>query len=322
MRLRFIFVAVAILMSQSHQARAEDFPNKTVRLVVPTGPGGAADFVSRLIAEKMQVSLGQPIVVDNRPGANGIVGATAVLSAPADGYTLMMGHIGLMTINSHIYKGMKFDPLVDFVPVTRGVTYLNVLVVNNAMPVHSVKELIKYAKDNPGALSYSSSGFGASFHMAFELLKSEADIAAVHVPYTGTAHAVTAVMSGDVNVAFIDALTIAPHVSAKTVRAIAVSGATRSPMFPDLPTVAEAGVPGFDVVGWNGIVVKAGTPPERIALLNKHIRLALEAPDVIKRISEQGAEVAAGSPEEFGAFMRNEDNKWGNLATKAKLEAK
>jgi len=320
MRLKCLFVAAAVLIGQSHLARAEDFPNRAVRLVVPTGPGGAADFVSRLIAEKMQVSLGQPVVVENRAGANGNVGAMAVLSAPADGYTMMMGHIGLMTINSHIYKGMKFEPLTDFVPVTRGVTYMNVLVVNNAMPVQSVADLIKYAKDKPGSLSYSSSGFGASFHMAFELLKSEADISALHVPYTGTAHAVTAVMTGDVNVAFIDALTIAPHVAGKTVRALAVSGATRSAMFPDLPTVAEAGVPGFDVVGWNGIVVKAGTPPDRIALLNKHILLALQAPDVVKRISEQGAEVAGGSPEEFGAFMRSEDSKWGNLARKAKLE--
>jgi tripartite-type tricarboxylate transporter receptor subunit TctC len=322
MRLKSVLLVVGTLICLSHDARAEDYPNRAIRLIVPTGPGGAADFVSRLVAEKLQASLGQPVVVEDRPGANGIVGATYVLGAPADGYTLMMGHIGLMTINSHIYKQMQFEPLTAFVPVTRAVTYSNLLLINNKLPINSVAELIKYAKENPGALTYSSSGFGASFHMAFEMLKAQAGIDAVHIPYTGTAQAMTAVVKGDVNVGFIDLITAAPQIEAKTLRAIAVSGTTRSKMFPDLPTVAEAGLPGFDVVGWNGIVVKAGTPPERIALLNKHIIRALESPDVTKRISEQGAEVAVDSPEEFGAFLRAEDNKWADLAIKAKLEAK
>jgi len=322
MRLRFVLLAIGTLLYLSHDARAENYPDRTIRLVVPTGPGGAADFVSRLIAEKLGASLGQPVVVEDRPGANGIVGASYVLAAPADGYTLMMGHIGLLTINSHIYKDMKFEPLKDFVPVTRAVTYPNVLLINNKLPVHSVAELIQYAKQNPDALAYSSSGFGASFHMAFEMLKTQAGINAVHVPYTGTAQAMTAVVKGDANVGFIDLITAAPQIEAGTLRAIAVSGTTRSRMFPDLPTVAEAGLPGFDVVGWNGVVVKAGTPPERIALLNKHIARALESADVAKRISEQGADVAVDTPDEFMAFMRAEDHKWADLATKAKLEAK
>jgi tripartite-type tricarboxylate transporter receptor subunit TctC len=322
MRLKFILFVLGAWLSLSHGARAEDFPVRPIRLIVPTGPGGAADFVSRLVAEKVQASIGQPVVVEDRPGANGNVGATSVLGAPADGYTLMMGHIGLMTINSHIYKQMKFEPLTDFTPVTLGITYPNVLLVNNKLSVHSVAELIKYAKDNPGALTYSSSGFGASFHMAFELLKAQAGITALHVPYTGTAQAMTAVMSGDVNVAFIDLITAAPQIEAKMLRPIAVSGKVRSQMFPDIPTVAEAGLPGFDVVGWNGIVVKAGTPPERIALLNKHITQALASADVARRISEQGALVGPGSPEAFGAFMQAEDKKWADLATKARLEAK
>lgn len=321
MRLKSVLLVLGTLMCLSQDARADDYPNRAIRLIVPTGPGGAADFVSRLVAEKLQVSLGQPVVVEDRPGANGIVGATYVLGAPADGYTLMTGHIGLMTINSHIYKQMKFEPLTDFAPVTRAVTYPNVLLVNNKLPIHSVADLIKYAKDNPGALTYSSSGFGASFHMAFEMLKTQAGIDAVHIPYTGTAQAMTAVMSGNVNVGFIDLITAAPQIEAKMVRAIAVSGTSRSKMFPDIPTVAETGLPGFDVVGWNGVVVKAGTPPERIALLNKHIARALKSPDVTKRISEQGAEVAPGTPEEFGTFMRAEDNKWADLARKATLEA-
>jgi tripartite-type tricarboxylate transporter receptor subunit TctC len=324
MRLCLIQLVAVVLLFPLHNAGAENYPDKPIRLVVPTGTGGAADIVSRMIAEKLQISLGQPVVVEDRPGANGIVGASYVLSAPADGYMLMMGHIGLMTINNHIYKDVKFDPLTDFAPVTMATTYPNLLVVNNQLPVHSVSELIQYAKKNPEALKYSSSGFGASFHMAFELLKAEAGINAVHVPYTGTAVALTAVIAGNVDAAFTDVITSAPQIAANTLRGIAISSKTRSQMLPDMPTVAESGVPGlagFDVVGWNGIVVKSGTPADRIKLLNEHIRRALSSPDVVERISKLGADVAGDTPEQFGEFMRNEDAKWGNLAKKAKLTA-
>src|SRR5580698_7454709 len=176
MRLKLILFAAAALACFSVKADAENYPDRPIRLVVPTGTGGAADIISRMLAEKLQTSLGQTVIVEDRPGANGIVGASYVLSAPADGYTLMMGHIGLMTINNHIYKDVKFDPLTDFAPVTLATTYPNLLVVNNKLPIHSVSELIQYAKKNPDALKYSSSGFGASFHMAFELLKAQAGI--------------------------------------------------------------------------------------------------------------------------------------------------
>jgi tripartite-type tricarboxylate transporter receptor subunit TctC len=322
MQLKFILFAAAALVCLSHNAGAEDYPDRPIRLIVPTGAGGAADIVSRMIAEKIQTSLHQTIIVEDRPGANGIVGASYVLAAPADGYMLMMGHIGLMTINSHIYKDMTFNPLTTFAPVTRTTTYPNVLVVNNKLPIHSVAELIQYAKKNPTALQYSSSGFGASFHMGFEMLKAEAGIDAVHVPYTGTALALTAVIAGDVGVAFTDVITSAPQIATNMVRGIAISSVARSKMLPDLPTVAESGISGladFDVIGWNGIVVKAGTPPARIKLLNEHIRRALTSPDVVARISKLGADVAVDTPEEFGEFMRAEDVKWGGLVKKAKL---
>jgi tripartite-type tricarboxylate transporter receptor subunit TctC len=324
MRLKFILLAVAAALCLPHMAGAENYPDRPIRLVVPTGAGGAADIISRMIAEKLQTSLGQPVVVEDRPGANGIVGAAYVLSAPADGYTLMMGHIGLMTINNHIYKDVKFDPLTDFAPVTMATTYPNLLVVNNQLPVHSVAELIEYAKKNPTALKYSSSGFGASFHMAFELLKAKAGINAVHIPYTGTAVALTAVIAGNVDTAFTDTITSAPQIAANTLRGIAISSKTRSPTLPDIPTVAESGVPelaDFEVLGWNGIVVKAGTAANRIKLLNEHIRRALTSADVVERISKLGADVAGDTPEQFGEFMRNEDAKWGNLAKTAKLAA-
>jgi tripartite-type tricarboxylate transporter receptor subunit TctC len=324
MRLKYILFAVATLSCLPRSASAENYPDRPIRLVVPTGTGGAADIISRMLAEKLQISLGQPVVVEDRPGANGIVGASYVLSAPADGYMLMMGHIGLMTINNHIYKDVKFDPLTDFSPVTLATTYPNLLVVNNKLPIHSVSELIQYAKKNPDTLKYSSSGFGASFHMAFELLKAEAGINAVHVPYTGTAVALTAVIAGNVDTAFTDTITSAPQIAGNTLRGIAISSKMRSQMLPNVPTVAESGVPGladFDVVGWNGIVVKTGTPPDRIKLLNEHIRRALSSADVVERISKLGADVAADTPEEFGEFMRNEDTKWGSLAKTAKLVA-
>jgi tripartite-type tricarboxylate transporter receptor subunit TctC len=324
MRLKFILLAAAALLCLPRVAGAESYPDRPIRLVVPTGTGGAADIISRMIAEKLQTSLGQPVVVEDRPGANGIVGASYVLAAPADGYMLMMGHIGLMTINNHIYKDVKFNPLTDFAPVTLATIYPNLLVVNNKLPVHSVAELIQYAKKNPEALKYSSSGFGASFHMAFELLKAEAGINAVHVPYTGTAVALTAVIAGNVDAALTDTITSAPQIAANTLRGIAISSKTRSQILPNMPTVAESGVPGladFDVVGWNGIVVKTGTPADRIKLLNEHIRRALSSADVVERIAKLGADAAAGSPEQFGEFMRNEDEKWGNLAKTAKLVA-
>ena len=324
MRLKCILFAVAALSWLPPSASAENYPDRPIRLVVPTGTGGAADIISRMIAEKLQTSFGQPVVIEDRPGANGIVGASYVLSAPADGYMLMMGHIGLMTINNHIYKDGRLNPLTDFAPVTLATTYPNLLVVNNKLPIHSVSELVQYAKKNPAALKYSSSGFGASFHMAFELLKAQAGINAVHVPYTGTAVALTAVIAGNVDAAFTDAITSAPQIASNTLRGIAISSKTRAKTLPDVPTVAESGVPGladFEVVGWNGIVVKTGTPPERIKLLNEHIRRALSSPDVVERISKLGADVAADTPEEFGEFMRNEDAKWGNLAKTARLMA-
>ena len=323
MRLISAVSIATVLACLSTAVPAETYPDHPIRIIVPTGAGGAADIVSRMVAEKIQVSLHQPVIVEDRPGANGIVGAAFVLSQPADGYTLMMGHIGLMTINFHLYKDMKFDPLVEFDPVIRTTTYPNVLIVNNNLPIHSVKELVDYAKKNPTALKYSSSGFGGSFHMGFEMLKAEAGITAQHVPYTGTAKALTSVVAGDTDTTFSDVITSAPQVSGHTVRAIAISSRQRSRMMPDLPAVSESGIPGlanFDVIGWNGIVVKKGTPADRIKLLNEDIMRALQSPDVVERISKLGADVAGDTPEDFGAFMRAEDKKWGDLVKKADLK--
>ncbi|MFO1162236.1 MAG: tripartite tricarboxylate transporter substrate binding protein [Reyranellaceae bacterium] len=320
---RRAFMMAGILAGLSLPAGAETYPDRPIKIVVPTGPGGATDIVTRVIAEKIQATLGQPVVVENRPGANGNVGAAYVLSQPADGYTLMMAHIGLMTINAHFYKDMKFDPLAEFTPVIRATTYANVLVVTNSLPIQTTKDLVDYAKKSPTGLKFSSAGVGGSLHMGFELLKVEAGFEALHVPYTATAKALLSVISGETDALFSDVLAAVPHISSRSLRAVAISGKQRSHLLPDVPTVAESGIPslvGYDVVGWNGLVVKNGTPPDRIKLIYEHVKRALEAPDMAERMTKLGAEVAVMSPDEFGAFMRAEDKKWGGLVKKADLK--
>lgn len=317
------FAIAAIVAFLAQHAGAQTYPDRPIRLVVPTGPGGASDIVARIVADKLQASLHQPVVVENRPGANGNVGAAYVLSQPADGYTLMLGHIGLMTINSHLYKDMTFKPVTEFAPVIRTTTYANLLIVSNTLPVRSTKELVEYARNKTTPLTFSSAGVGGSLHMSFELLKVSADIKAQHVPYTATAKAVMSVSSGETDAMFADILAAASQVNSNTVRAIAISSKKRSPLMPDLPAMSESGIASlaeFDVTGWNGIVVKAGTPSDRIKLLSEHIKRVLDAPDVMERIAKLGAEVAPSTPEEFGVFMRVEDKKWGDLVRKADLK--
>jgi tripartite-type tricarboxylate transporter receptor subunit TctC len=316
------FIVTIISLTCGAVTFADDYPNGKIRILVPTAAAGVADNMARIIADKVLATIGQPVFVEDRPGANGNVGAAAVLAGPADAYTIMMGHIGLMTINYHLYSKMDFEPIKAFVPIVQVVTYPDVLVVNNDLPVKTFAEFINYAKTHPGGLTYSSSGFGSSFHMAMELLKNRAGIEAVHVPYTGTAPALSAVLSGAVNVAFTDVITASPHIAAKSVRALAVSGSRRFKSLPDIPTIAESGIPGFAVVGWAGLVAKNGTPPDRIKLLNDQINRALRLPDVVQRVSDLGGDVVGGTPEQFGTFMAAEDKKWGDLVEKAHLQVK
>lgn len=320
---RSAVVIAAVLACLSFPVAAQNYPDRPIKIVVPTGPGGATDIVTRVVAEKIQASLQQPVVVENRPGANGNVGAAYVLSQPADGYTLMMGHIGLMTINAHLYKEMKFDPLAEFAPIVRATTYANALVVTNALPIHSTKDLVDYAKKSPTGLRFSSAGVGGSLHMGFELLKVEAGFEAQHVPYTATAKALLSVISGETDAMFADVLAAVPHIFSHALRGIAVSSKQRSRLLPDLPAIAESGIPAladFDVVGWNGLVAKTGTPADRIKLLSEHVKRALETPEMAERMSKLGADVAVLPPEEFGAFMRAEDKKWGGLVKKADIK--
>jgi len=274
----------------SAAGRADDYPSNKIRILVPTAAGGVADTFSRIIAAKLQDTIGQAVYVEDRPGANGNVGASVVLGAPADAYTVMMGHIGLMTVNYHLYSKMEFNPVEAFAPIIHVVSYPDVLIVNNKLPVKTYAELVKRAKDDPKKLTYSSSGFGSSFHMAMELLKVRAGFDAVHVPYTGTAPALNALLSGAVDMTFSDVITAAPQIEAGNVRVLAVSGSRRVKSMPDVPTVEEAGLPGLEISVWHALFAPKATPQHIIAKLNAAVVDAMADPVVRQRLENSGVE--------------------------------
>ena len=300
-------------------AVAQPYPSKPIRFVVATAAGGASDIVARTVAERMQEGLGQPIVVEAKPGANGNLAAEYVARAAPDGYTMMMGTIGVMAINVSMYRNTPFDPLNDFTAVAPLVSFSNMLVVRPDLPVKSIKELIEYARANPGKLRYGSPGSGGSPHMAMVVFGQMNNLDLVHVPYKGAAASLNDLMGGHIDMAFSDPLVTTPQVKAGRVRALAVSGPQRLESAPDIPTVAEAGVPGFSVVGWLGIVVPAGTPRDRIAMLNAEANKALANPDVRKRLIDNGAQITPGTAEEFDKLVRSEHARWKKVVTESKL---
>ena len=300
-------------------AVAQPFPSKPIRFVVATAVGGASDIVARTVAERMQEGLGQPIVVEAKPGANGNLAAEYVARAAPDGYTMMMGTIGVMAINVSMYRKTPFDPLTDFTAVAPLVSFSNMLVVRPDLPVKSIKELIEYARANPGKLRYGSPGSGGSPHMAMVVFGQMNNLDLVHVPYKGAAAALNDLIGGHIDMAFSDPLVTTPQVKAGRVRALAVSGPQRLESAPDIPTVAEAGVPGFSVVGWLGIVVPAGTPRDRILMLNAEANKALANPDVRKRLIDNGALITPGTPDDFDKLVRSEHARWKKVVTESKL---
>jgi tripartite-type tricarboxylate transporter receptor subunit TctC len=300
-------------------AVAQPYPSKPIRFVVATAAGGASDIVARTVAERMQDGLGQPIVVEAKPGANGNLAAEYVARAAPDGYTMMMGTIGVMAINVSMYRNTPFDPLTDFTAVAPLVSFSNMLVVRPDLPVKSIKELVEYARANPGKLRYGSPGSGGSPHMAMVVFGQMNNLDLVHVPYKGAAAALNDLIGGHIDMAFSDPLVTTPQVKAGRVRALAVSGPQRLESAPDIPTVAEAGVPGFSVVGWLGIVVPAGTPRDRIVTLNAEANKALANPDVRKRLIDNGALITPGTPEDFDKLVRSEHARWKKVVTESKL---
>jgi len=300
---------------------ADNFPDKPIRIVVASAAGGASDIVARMMADKLQQKFGQPVVVEAKPGANGNIAADFVAAAAPDGYTLMMGTIGVMAINSSLYKGVKFDPIKDFVPVARLVSFSNILVVRSTLPVNSVKELVEYVKARPDKVTYGSPGAGGSPHMAMVMFNQMAGLKLVHVPYKGAAPALTDLMGGQIELAFSDPLLTSQHLSGGRIKALAVSGSKRLKSAPNIPTVAEAGITGYAVSGWLGIVAPTNTPSPRIAKLNAALNEVLAMPDVQAKLAEQGAETIPGTPQEFGDFIKNEHARWKKVISDEKLSA-
>ena len=312
-------VGCLAMLALGKPAMAGPYPDKPIRVIVPTAAGGAADMVGRLIAEKLEPLLHQAIVIENREGANGNIAAQYVATSSTDGYTLMLGTIGPLAINQSLYKNMGYDPQRDFAPVARLASFMNLLVVKSSLPANNVKELIDYAKARPGTLSFGSPGVGGSPYMSMILFNQMAGLDMVHVPFRGASPALTALLGGFIDISFSDPLATLPMLSTGRVRALAVSGAHRLKTAPDIPTVEEAGLPGYAVSSWLGIVAPTGLEPDRIALLNSAINKVLAMPEVQTRLSAQGAEAFPGTPEEFGTFMREEAARWSRVIEVGKL---
>ena len=311
---RSFALAAAVLSLAPFAALAQaDFPAKPITIVVPFSAGGTTDILARVVGQYMSRDLGQPVVVDNRAGAGGNIGGQAAARSPADGYTLFMGTVGTHAINQSLYKKMPFDPIKDFAPLSRVAMVPNLLVANPSQPFKNVKEMIAYAKAHPGKINFGSSGNGSSIHLSGELFKQMAGVDMQHVPYRGSAPAVSDLLGGQISVMFDNMPSAIPHVKGGKLRALAVTTAKRSPALPDVPTIAEAGVPGYEATSWFGLLAPAGTPAPVVAKLNASILKALADPEVKKKLAEQGAEPFGEKPEQFAAFIQSETLKWGKV---------
>ncbi|MFM9887459.1 MAG: Bug family tripartite tricarboxylate transporter substrate binding protein [Burkholderiales bacterium] len=324
---RFRLIAVAALCAVSSAASGiasaqQGWPTKPIRLIVVGAPGGSIDIPARIIAERMRDRIGQPVVVENRPQAGGTVGTDAVAKSAPDGYTLLWAFNGPLANAPHLYAKLPYSPTKDLAPIIKGATQPFVLAVNAALPVNTVKELIEHARANPGKLNYSSLGNGSGSHLSMELMKSLAKMFVVHIPYNGAPAAATAVASGDVQVAFLPPAVIVPHAQSGKVKLLAVSSAQRFPMMADLPTLAEASLPGFESDGWSGILAPAGTPREIVERFNNESNQILALPEVRELLARNQIVAGSGTPEAFGQLIASESNKWAPIIriTGAKLD--
>jgi tripartite-type tricarboxylate transporter receptor subunit TctC len=295
------------------------YPERPVRLIVPFVPGGAVDAVGRLLGNAMTTTLGQPVVIENRGGAGGAIGMEAAAHAAADGYTMMVSHSGFAAMPG-FYRKLAFDPVADFAGIVIAVSGIFVLVANPNAPFKSVAELIAYARANPGELSYASAGVGSTVHLAGEFFKHTAGIDIVHVPYKGSGPATTDLVGGQVQMMFGPAVNTLPLAQAGKLRALAVTSAKRSALAPDLPTVAESGVPGFDVVGWYGLAAPAATPPAAVERLNAEANRALKSADLIERFRVEGYEPVGGTPAAATAWIKTEVTRWTGVIRDAGIE--
>jgi tripartite-type tricarboxylate transporter receptor subunit TctC len=299
-------------------AQAQSFPTKPIHVIIPFVAGGSSDIVGRAIGSKFQELLGQPAVVENKPGANGAIAAEFVAKSAPDGYTMLVGSIGVFSINAALFKDLRYDPVRDFAPISLAVTTPNVLITKPTLTASSVKELV--AADKKGKLSYCSSGTGSSDHLTAELLKQISGGAAIHVPYRGGAACQTDIMGNQVDYSFQNLGAVANYIKGGRMKALAVTAKTRHPQLPDVPTVVEAGFPDLVVTSWQAAAAPAKTPRETVAKLNDAIVKALRSPDVAERMNQIGFDVVASTPEEFGKFMREEVDRWTRVVNKGGIK--
>ena len=303
-----------VVLTAASVAGAQAYPSKPIRLIVPFPPGGAVDFFARVVQQPLSEALGQQVVIENKAGASGMVGADIVAKSAPDGYTLLLGNIASLAINVGIYDKMPYDPLKDLTPIVRTVDVNYVLIVHPSVPAKSVAELVAYAKANPGKLSYGSAGSGSLPHLGTELFKAQTGTDIVHVPYKGGGPMVTDLLGGTVQMVIADQANLMPHVTSGKLRALAVATPKRSPNAPELPTIAESGLAGYDATAWQGMLGPAGMPPDIVQRLNDAMNKVMAMPAVRERLVSGGLEPVGGTPADFGRFIASETAKWTKIS--------
>jgi tripartite-type tricarboxylate transporter receptor subunit TctC len=317
MRIHASHALAAALLFAAGTGAAQTYPARPMRIIVPFPAGGIADLFARVIGQKFNEAWGQPAVVDNRPGAGGNIGAEIVAKSPPDGYTLVMGSIGTHSVNVSLFSKLAYDPIRDFAPVALVMEAEGLLVLHPSVPVRTVKELIALARARPGQVAYASAGYGTAGHLAGELFKSMARVDMVHVPYKGNVPAITDLISGQTSLLFATMPTVLPQVQAGRLRALAVTSSARSPAAPELPTIAEAALPGYSVTNWIGLFAPAGTPRDIVLKLNGETVRIMQAPDIQKRLANEGAKFTPKTPDEFTSFVKTEIAKWAKVVKEA-----
>ncbi|MCC6531055.1 MAG: tripartite tricarboxylate transporter substrate binding protein [Burkholderiales bacterium] len=313
-------LALALVCGALPEASAQAYPSKPVRIVVPFAPGGTTDILARLVGQRLTDVLKQSVVIDNRPGANGALGTELVAKSPPDGHTILMGYLGSLAINPNLYAKLPYDSVRDFAPITLVASTTQALVLHPSLPVRTTRDLINLAKRQPGQISYASAGIGAPSHLAGELFKMMAAIDLVHVPYKGSGAATNDLLGGHVAMSFGGLAAAMPHVKTQRLRVLAVAGSARSAAMPDVPTISESGLPGYDVSSWFGLLAPAGTARDVVGRLHSEVVQILNADDVKKRLAADGAEVVANRPDEFAAYIKTEMKKWGGVIKRAQIK--
>ncbi|HEY6833534.1 MAG TPA: tripartite tricarboxylate transporter substrate binding protein [Pseudolabrys sp.] len=320
-RLRALGLAALLSVCCGFAAQAQSYPNRPVHLVAPFPAGGLADVLARAVADELSRSLGQPVIVENRAGAGGNVGAEVVARAAPDGYTLMMSSAGILTANQFLYAKMSFDPEKDFTPVSNVADMPMMVVVSPKVEAKTLGELVAFARANPGKLNFGSPGIGTTGHLGLALFMHAAKIKLTHVPYRGAAPAITDLLAGQIDGVVDNPPTVLPHIEAGTLRPLAVAAKSRMLLLPDLPTAAEAGVPGYEASSWFGVVAPAGTPPAIVARLQEGIATGLKQPNVQQRFAKSGARLLGNTPEEFAQQIRQDRQMWGEVIGAAGIKA-